>query len=179
MVQESGCRATLAALDRAHARRARSSFDLNLRLGLEGDHLPPAYIDVVWQAVRRADYVLGSADEELFHLIPDEPNVRAATAQLAQRGQCVAIMREGVVGAHVSRWGEPTITMPPFAVEVVDTLGAGDAFNAGFIQAGLCGDTLTQQVLRGHAVAGLQIGGTGARSSPLRTAVEQFLARQS
>ncbi len=178
MVQESGCRATLAALDLTRARRARSSLDLNLRLGLEGNHMPPAYIEVIWQAIQRADYVLGSADEELFHLIPGKPNVKSATAELAQCGQCVAIMREGAAGTHVSRWGEPPLTIPPFAVEVVDTLGAGDAFNAGFIQAGLDGDTLTQQVLRGHAVAGLQIGGTGARSSPRLATVEQFLARQ-
>ncbi len=179
MVQETGCRATLAALDLARARGARTSFDLNLRLGLEGSHLPPAYVDVIWQAIERSDYVLGSADEELFHLIPGEPDIRAATAQLARRGGCVAIMREGAAGAHVSRGGEPPCTFLPFDVEVVDTLGAGDAFNAGFIQAGMRGDTLAQQVRRGHAVAGLQIGGRGARSAPELGAVERLLADQA
>ncbi len=179
MVQATGCRATLAVLDLARARGARSSFDLNLRLGLEGSHMPRAYLDVIWQAVQRTDYVLGSADEELFHLIPDAPDVKTATAQLAQRGQCVAIMREGTAGAHVSCQGQPPFTIPPFDVEVVDTLGAGDAFNAGFIQAGMCGDPLPRQVLWGHAVAGLQIGGRGARSAPTLAAVERFLARHA
>ncbi len=179
MVQAKGCQATLAALDRARAYNVRSSLDLNLRLGLEGDRLPASYIDVIWQAIARADYVLGSADEELFHLIPDEPDMRAATAQLAERGQCVAVMREGAVGAHVSCQGAEPITVPPFKVKVVDTLGAGDAFNAGFIRAGLQGATLTQQVRWGHAVAGLQIGGVGARSSPTLREVEKFLAHHA
>ena len=178
MVQEHGRRATLRALDLARARGLRSSFDLNLRLGLEGDSLPGSYIEALWAAIGRADFVLGSADEELFHLVPAEPDLRKATARLAREGQCVAIMREGSVGAHVSEFGSPTVTIPPFRVPVVDTLGAGDSFDAGFMAAGLAGCSLAEQVARGHAVAALQIGRTGARSSPQRTEVEHFLAGQ-
>lgn len=176
MVQEHGRRATLRALDLARARRVRSSFDLNLRLGLEGDSLPGSYVEALWAAIRRADFVLGSADEELFHLVPDEPDCRAATVRLAREGQCVAIMREGPVGAHVSECGSPAVTIPPFQVPVVDTLGAGDSFDAGFMEAGLSGCSLAEQVMRGHAVAALQIGRVGARSSPQRKEVEHFLA---
>ena len=178
MVQEGGRNATLRALECARACQVPSSFDLNLRLGLEGDSLSASYVDSLWMAVQRADFVLGSADEELFHLVPGEPDYRKATACLAKEGQCIAIMREGPVGAHVSEFGAPTVTIPPFRVPVVDTLGAGDSFDAGFIEAGLRGCSLSEQVTQGHAVAALQIGQTGARSSPYRVELEQFLAGQ-
>ncbi|MCY4520519.1 MAG: carbohydrate kinase family protein [Caldilineaceae bacterium] len=179
MVQEHGRRATLRVLDRARARKVRSSFDLNLRLGLEGDSLPVSYVEALWSAIGCADFVLGSADEELFHLVPNEPDMRRATAHLAREGQCVAIMREGPVGAHVSEFGSPAVTIPPFRVPVADTLGAGDSFDAGFMEAGLSGCSLAEQVMRGHAVAALQIGRVGARSSPRRQELDHFLANRS
>lgn len=178
MVQPAGCHATLAMLEVARQRGNRTSFDLNLRLGLEGSTLPQSYIENLWRAIDIVDFVLGSVDEELLHLIPDEPNARVATERLAHRGNCIAIMREGSAGAHVSKKGAPTVTIPAFDVPVVDTLGAGDAFNAGFIQAGLERRDLYDQVLWGHATAGLQIGGTGARSSPASAEVENLLSLQ-
>ena len=177
LVQEPGRAAIHRALELARRHGARSSFDLNLRIGLEGGRLSAAYIDTLWEAIRKADFVLGSADEELFHLVPDEPDMRVATARLATRGKCVAIMREGTVGAHVSEYGSPVVTIPPFQVPVLDTIGAGDAFDAGFVQAGLDGRSLQEQIRRGHAVAALQIGGTGARSAPFRADVDRFLAQ--
>ena len=179
MVQEKGRQATLRALEQARVRQVRSSFDLNLRLGLEGDSLPASYVEALWSAIGRADFVLGSADEELFHLIPAEPDLRRATARLAREGQCIAVMREGPVGAHVSEFGSPTVTIPPFRVPVVDTLGAGDSFDAGFMEAGLSGCSLAEQITRGHAVAALQIGRVGARSAPRRKELDRFLASRS
>ncbi len=165
------------ALDLARGSGAQTSFDLNLRLGLEDGRMPSAYSDTVWKAIRKADFVLGSADEELFHLVPDEPDMKVATARLAARGECIAIMRENTVGAHVSEFGAPAVTIPPFRVPVLDTIGAGDAFDAGFVQAGLDGRSLHEQVRRGHAVAALQIGKPGARSAPVKSEVERFLAQ--
>ena len=177
LVQEPSRTAMHKALDLARDKGAKSSLDLNLRLGLESGRMPPAYSDTVWKAIHKADVVLGSADEELFHLVPDEPDMKAATARLASQANCIAIMRENTVGAHVSEFGAPAVTIPPFRVPVLDTIGAGDAFDAGFIQAGLEGGSLSEQVRRGHAVAGLQIGKPGARSAPTRSEVERFLAQ--
>lgn len=177
LVQEPSRAAMHKALDLARDNGAKSSFDLNLRLGLEGGRMPPAYSDTVWKAIHKADVVLGSADEELFHLIPDEPDMKAATTRLAAQANCIAIMRENTAGAHVSEFGAPAVTIPPFRVPVLDTIGAGDAFDAGFIQAGLEGCSLSEQVRRGHAVAALQIGKPGARSAPTRSEVDRFLAQ--
>ncbi len=177
LVQSPVRAAIHTALDLARGSGATSSFDLNLRLGLEDGRMPSAFSDTVWEAIRKADFVLGSADEELFHLVPDEPDMKTATARLAARGECVAIMRENTVGAHVSKFGSPAFTVPPFRVPVLDTIGAGDAFDAGFVQAGLDGCNLQERIRRGHAVAALQIGKPGARSAPVKSEVERFLAQ--
>ncbi|GAB4588037.1 carbohydrate kinase family protein [Nocardia sp. IFM 10818] len=54
-------------------------------------------------------------------------------AQLVDRGVgCVAVT-DGAAGALVVTASE-TIAVPAFPVEVVDTVGCGDAFSAGFLR---------------------------------------------
>lgn len=71
----------------------------------------------------------------LMGLAPDDPT---PTAQLAQqmkaRGVGTLIVTLGEKGALLCTDAEP-ILIPAVAVDVVDTTGAGDAFNAGFAVA--------------------------------------------
>ena len=73
-----------------------------------------------------------------------------------------AVIKLGAKGAVAQR-GSEIITMPPIAVTPVDTTGAGDSFNAGFIY-GLLQDASLADCLRyGNIVGGLataQVGGT-------------------
>ncbi|MEL7674974.1 MAG: PfkB family carbohydrate kinase, partial [Chloroflexota bacterium] len=62
-------------------------------------------------------------------------------------------------------------------VAVVDTLGAGDAFNGGYIAARLAGLGEVDAVRWGNAVAALSITRSGARGTPRRAEVEAFLAQ--
>jgi sugar/nucleoside kinase (ribokinase family) len=52
--------------------------------------------------------------------------------------------------------------VPPFAVEAVDTTGAGDSFDAGFIAGRLAGFSLRASVLLGNALGGLATTVIGA-----------------
>ncbi|MBN1563656.1 MAG: carbohydrate kinase, partial [Anaerolineae bacterium] len=54
-------------------------------------------------------------------------------------------------------------------------LGAGDAFNGGFIAARLAGCPVAEALRWGNAVAALKIGQPSARGLPSRTEVEQLL----
>jgi len=68
-----------------------------------------------------------------------------------------------------------TISVPAFPVEIVDTVGAGDAFNAGFICARQAGRSVAEAMRWGNAVAALKVSRAGARSAPRLEEVESFL----
>ena len=58
----------------------------------------------------------------------------------------------------------------------MDPVGAGDAFNGGFIAASLEGHNLREAVRWGQAVAALKLERGGARSLPNRADMRSFLA---
>ncbi len=175
ITEEKGAAVTLAALRIARQSGSKCSFDLSLRFGLRNGELPRQFRQNLWQAIGLSTHVLGTVDEELVHLVPDEADARRATEKFAVRGDCIAVMRESGIGAHVSIHGEPCFTVPHFQVPVVDTLGAGDAFAAGFIFGGQCGEQLPDQVRLGHAVAGYKVGGRGSRHLPNILELNRFL----
>lgn len=66
----------------------------------------------------------------------------------------MAVLTKGAAG--VSAWtGEAAITVPARRVEVVDAVGAGDAFMAGLLTALQTRNLLTEASLRGLGSAGL------------------------
>ncbi len=175
LTEKQGAEVTLAALKIARRAGCTSSFDLSLRFGLRHGSLPPRFRACLWDAINLVTYVLGSVEEELFHLVPSVSDARQATEALAGAGKCVAVMRESGVGAHVSAYGAACFTVPQFQTPAVDTLGAGDAFAAGFILGGMHGKSLPEQVRWAHAVAGYKVGGRGARHLPDQEELDRFL----
>ena len=169
----------LAGLEIAANRGSTTTFDLSLRFGLRDGTLPEDFRHNLWRAIRLSDHVLGTVEEELIHLVPDEPDARLATQDLAKAGDCTAVMRESGVGAYVSQHGGPTFTVPQFRVPVVDTLGAGDAFAAGYIFGGVSCQPLADQVRIAHAVAGYKVGGRGAHFLPDKKELNRFLLEYS
>ena len=74
------------------------------------------------------------------------------------------VVKCGSRGALVHQAGE-TLTVPPVTVEAVDTIGAGDSFNAGFLTAYLEGHPPTVCAQAGNvtgALSTLRSGGTEA-----------------
>ncbi len=71
----------------------------------------------------------------------------------------------------------PTVvTAGPFAVDVVDTTGAGDAFAAGFISSLVRSMSVGDCLLRGNACAAMAIRRVGAREAlPTQAELERFL----
>ncbi len=75
------------------------------------------------------------------------------------------VVKDGENGAFGVQNGE-VIHMPGLKLSPLDTTGAGDCFNAGFIKAWLQGCTLTDCLKWGNVVGGLStlgFGGTGKR----------------
>jgi ribokinase len=73
------------------------------------------------------------------------------------------VVKQGNRGAFV-RSGEKILKQPAFDVEVADTTGAGDAFDAGFIAATCLGKNLEEALIWGSGVAALKIQKKGARN---------------
>jgi sugar/nucleoside kinase (ribokinase family) len=146
------------------------SLDLNLRLELWGwgDDIR-ATLD---RALPLVDVVFGSGAEEIVPVAGVEPVKRAA--QTLADGQRTVVARLGAAGALAATPAE-IVHAPAFPAEVVDTVGAGDAFDAGFIAARAAGHDLHTALRWGNAVAALHIGQPGARSAPTRAEVERLL----
>ena len=65
--------------------------------------------------------------------------------------------------------------VPSFKVAVKDTIGAGDAFDAGFLAAMLRGKTLEDAAVYGAACGSLKCTREGAQSAPGKPTLEMFL----
>jgi fructokinase len=119
---------TLEALAARLSGRALVMVDPNTRPSMIGD--AAAYRARIRRVLADSDVVKVS-DEDLAWLSPGVPAEDAALALLAQ-GPSVALLTRGADGATVLTSGGSTdIPAPP--IELVDTIGAGDAFSGGWM----------------------------------------------
>lgn len=75
------------------------------------------------------------------------------------------IVKQGANGATITK-GDQVVHAPSRPITPVDTTGAGDAFNAGFLNAWLSGHVPEDCLNAGHDQAALSISTTGGFSSP-------------
>lgn len=96
---------------------------------------------------------------------------------LMQRSPCPVVLTRGAEGAWYREEGEP-IQQPGFQVDVIDSTGAGDTFNAAlsvFLHEGL-----PTAVRKACAAAALSVARFGAQGGmPSLSEVEALLGRQS
>ncbi|SPM35194.1 Sugar or nucleoside kinase, ribokinase family [Mycobacterium rhizamassiliense] len=128
-VQDPGCLAVAALID-TYRVSATVSFDPNVRPSLIADRdLAVARIE---HLVERSDIVKVS-EEDLRWIAPEHSPERTAQTWLAL-GPAVVAVTMGEHGAQAfCAAGEAQVAARP--VRVVDTVGAGDAFMAGLIDA--------------------------------------------
>ncbi|OBI19177.1 ribokinase [Mycobacterium sp. E2327] len=128
-VREPGCRAVAALVDTYRA-SATVSFDPNVRPSLIADR--DLARDRIARLVERSDIVKAS-DEDLTWIDPDRDPESTARAWLAS-GPALVVLTRGDRGARgFCAAGE--VRVPARQVEVVDTVGAGDAFMVGLLDA--------------------------------------------
>ena len=78
----------------------------------------------------RADLILSGVDEALELTRASDPE--AAARALSRQGEAVVVLKDGARGARGYSDGVWLEALPQ-AVDAVDPVGAGDAFNAGFL----------------------------------------------
>ena len=134
LAQSPSRETTLAAL-RAH--RGTTIFDLDWRPSLWDD--PSMYPQLAGEAVAAADVVIGNEEEVEASGVTDVPTL---------------VLKRGERGATVFEDGEET-DVAGFPVDVVNGLGAGDAFAAALGQSLLRGLSLVEGVRRATVAGAL------------------------
>jgi fructokinase len=171
-VREPGCLAVAALLD-AYRTSATISFDPNVRPSLIADRNLAR--DRIVRLVERSDIVKAS-DEDLGWIDPDREPEWTARAWLASGPAIVAVTMGGQGALAFCSAGAARVAARP--VRVVDSVGAGDAFMVGLLDAlwglGLLGgeqrsalgrigvDALTVALESASLASALTIGRAGA-----------------
>ncbi|KUI20395.1 ribokinase [Mycobacterium sp. GA-1285] len=128
-VLEPGCRAAAALLDTYHP-SATVTFDPNVRpASIEDTDAARARID---RLIERCDVVRAS-DEDMRWLDPGRSPEQIAETWLSLGPSIVAVTMGGQGSFAVCARG--LVRAPAFEVDVVDTVGAGDAYMSGLIDA--------------------------------------------
>ena len=148
---------TIRSMTIAKQHKIPISLDLNLRD--PNNQLPNQYKHAISEAIELADYVLGSADDEIALYTQIDDRSKAALALSA--GKRTIISRLGSNGCLVATPSGEITKIPSYKVKVVDTLGAGDSYNAGFISAKLDGASTIEAARRGNAIAALCVASEG------------------
>ncbi|HVC33216.1 MAG TPA: sugar kinase [Chloroflexota bacterium] len=146
----------LAAMDLAHRAGGLVSFDPNVRLRLWD-------ADTCRRTLRallpRCDVVLPGADEA--ELLTGEPDPEQAAREIRRLGAGLVLVKLGAAGAlGVSDDG--VVRVPALRLErIVDPVGAGDGFAAGFLSGQLRGWGLAESMRLGAVVGACAMSVSG------------------
>lgn len=130
-------------------------------------------INHVFAILPYVDYYFPSREEflEVWEVNSIEEGVQKARAVT----NATIVIKDEHNGAIGVGKNNELIEVPAFPVQVIDTVGAGDTFNAGFIKAQTLGYNLKDSIIFANAVAALKIS---QKESPTNEEVYAFLESQ-
>ena len=168
--QEPSRTAHFAAWD-ARARKQHTILDLDYRPMFWSS--PELATGQVEKALKHATIAIGNKEECEVAVGETEPT-RAADA-LLERGLEIAVVKQGPKGV-LAKTREITVEVPPYFVDVVNGLGAGDSFGGAFCYGLLQGWEL-ERILKFANVAGAIVAGRLECSTAMPTfeEVEEIL----
>jgi len=143
------------------------SFDLNLRTELWG--FDESFRDVVLEAVSYSSIIFGNLREELFYLFDENEDKLHKNLNDDQ----VLICRDGENGA-LGITVNTKVKSDAVSITPIDSVGAGDAFNTGFIYTFSKGLGIEESLDNGNLVAAYKLLGSGARHLPNEQQLEEF-----
>ncbi|MFF1834557.1 sugar kinase [Streptomyces sp. NPDC058231] len=153
-LSDSAREATHRAVEAARAAGVTVSFDPNIRLKLAG---PERWRELLRPLAGSADLVLTGEDEA--ELVSGRTKEAAVDWFLGQGAELV-VVKHGALGATatdgVSRW-----EIPVRPVTAMDPIGAGDAFDAGFLSGRLRGLDVSQSLGLAARVASMVVASPG------------------
>ncbi|WP_350350623.1 sugar kinase [Microbacterium sp. A8/3-1] len=162
--------AVLAAVERARTAGVTVSFDINYRSALA-----PAAVagPVLSEIAERADIVFGGEDE--FTILYPDTSAAEAAALLRDAGCAMTVLKQGPAGAAVFV-GDAVVEASGFLIDAIDTVGAGDAFVAGYLSALLEGLDIAAALHRANACGAMACLTPGDwEAAPTRRDLARFL----
>ena len=170
LLSETARDALHAAIDRARTAGTTVSFDINYRSALAS---PAIAGPVLREIAERADIVFGGAEE--FAILYPESSAADAASLLREAGCATTVLKQGPDGASVFT-GDSVVDAAGFAITPVDTVGAGDAFVAGYLSALLDGLELDAILRRANACGAMACLVPGDwEAAPTLRDLERFL----
>ncbi len=160
------------ALLKAEGAHRPVMIDPNIRPGLV-DNIP-AYRSRLEGAIGLADLVKVS-DEDLEWLVPGPSSLKSKATALLELGPDAVILTRGAEGATGYLKSGAEVQIPAVRAKVIDTVGAGDTFNAGILAhlfdagkltkitvSGITTETLQSAIEYGAKVAAITVTRAGA-----------------
>jgi ribokinase len=177
------------ALEGADALMLQLEIPMDVSLAA-AQHAKSKGIRVIWdpapaaelppEAFRAADVMTPNQTEAAVLTgieVTDIDSARAAARALLEKGVSVAVVKMGENGVFFAT-KEESAYVPPYRVDVVDTVAAGDAFGAGLSLALAEGKSLHEAVKYGAAAGAMAITRRGAQPAmPSHQDVDALLAR--
>ncbi|MDO5735808.1 MAG: carbohydrate kinase [Propionibacteriaceae bacterium] len=164
-------------LDFVSTTNAAVSYDINVRPTVQPDR--SAYFATVadlMAAVGSGGGIVKASDDDINWLVDDDDPIAYAEAWATEYGLSMFIVTLGADGVVAVKPDGRLIRVPGHQVELVDTVGAGDTFMAGFLSAYAVDPMDVEAALvRGAAASALVCSRKGA-NPPTLTEVEAFLA---
>lgn len=169
-----------ALLDWVSSTPARLSMDVNVRPSVMPD--PVAYWEAVepWlRAVGAAGGIIKASDEDIAFLAAGSGSsadpLETAAAWARSYGPRLVVVTMGGAGAAAITPDGSLLAETARLVTVVDTVGAGDTFMAGFLASYVRDADVRAALVRGGAAAAIVCTRRGA-NPPTAAEVESFLA---
>jgi 5-dehydro-2-deoxygluconokinase len=116
---------------------------------------PSAFAAQIHMLLRSATIAVGT--EEELAAASGTPETAAAAARLFESGIHAFVLKRGARGSTVFRRDRSPADVTPFPVEVLNVLGAGDAFASGFLYGFLQGWTLERAARMGNACGAIVV----------------------
>ncbi len=151
------------------------SFDPNIRLKMWGK---TDYTDLILRILKQSGIVLLGLSEAKILLQSEDIDEIFRTIFAFGAAKYVAV-KDGARGAWVSDGHEP-VHCPPVDCESIDPVGAGDAFNAGFISGILDGRPVETCGEMGNIMGGMATQSLGDfEGLPSKEDMQNYLSKRS
>jgi len=156
--KEAGCRVVFDVDYRAMSWRSPEEAGLAVRLALP-------FVEILIGNQLELTLVAGVSDLD------------GATRKLRRAGVPILVSKLGEMGTRV--WtGDDSVFLPPYAVDVVSTIGAGDGFASGFLYALIKDKPLTECLHYGNAAAAIVVSRLScSEAMPTLTEVDEMISR--